>query len=95
MSKFTPGPWNFNGSGVYGADGTTIADMETYYPAPLDPNNGPLIAAAPELLEALEESTKQLKWFLELSEKEGWVGFDEPASSIEQSEAAIAKARGE
>lgn len=56
-TKHTPGPWEMNvgqdGAVVYHPDQGTIADI------PMDlsahPHNARLIAAAPELLEALRE----------------------------------------
>lgn len=60
----TPGPWyvrdidlHEGGKGVevVTGDGEVICDNQTYYPQALDPRNAALIAAAPELLEALTE----------------------------------------
>jgi hypothetical protein len=47
------------GVAVVAADGTVIADNQTYYPHALDPANAALIAAAPDLLQALED----LLWY--------------------------------
>jgi len=60
--KHTPGPWTLsewedrydNALEVTGADGETICDNFPYYPHPVSPANARLIAAAPDLLEALE-----------------------------------------
>ena len=61
MSEFkgTPGPWRFEeyedaisekSVRVVGSNGELICDSEPYYSHSLDPKNGSLIAAAPELL---------------------------------------------
>jgi len=65
-ARHTPGPWEVyyfersheadecKGVGVRSKDsGETICNNETYYPHALDEKNAALIAAAPELLEAL------------------------------------------
>lgn len=59
-AKHTEGPWHVERGGsksvctaVVSADGTVIASDETYYPAALDPKNASLIAAAPDLLDAV------------------------------------------
>lgn len=83
-AKHTPGPWNFTGNGVYAADGTTVADNEPHYPQALDPCNGHLIAAAPELLEALEELEQLVSAHIS-EEADNW---------CKSARAAIAKAKG-
>lgn len=54
MNKFTPGPWNFNGGYVFGADETPLADIWNAPDEVCALANGELIAAAPELFEALK-----------------------------------------
>lgn len=67
MSKHTPGPWRFHRAGVsagYGLHGTYICDLVTspreyddYYDSSKEgirKANGALIAAAPDMLEALK-----------------------------------------
>jgi len=57
--KHTPGPWNFRQDPDFGtwtifADGKSIMGNEKYYPwVPSDAADWQLIAAAPELLDAL------------------------------------------
>ena len=67
--KHTPGPWYVRTDGeqscgfemdgplveVVSADGTVICCNERYYPTSLDPKNAQLIAAAPDMLDALIE----------------------------------------
>lgn len=69
----TPGPWKLqrldlfesgeSGTGwkVVGANGETICDNQTYYPHPVSLPDARLIAAAPELLEALKSLLKRFK----------------------------------
>jgi hypothetical protein len=62
MTKHTPGPWSLKDDLIYGPDGITIVSadglMENYGPPDrsMEENyaNARLIAAAPELLEALK-----------------------------------------
>lgn len=57
MSKHTPGPWQVvsGGISVDGADGSLICSMTEYKkPTPRQQANARLIAAAPELLEAVK-----------------------------------------
>ena len=62
MSKHTPGPWISNGHGVHGKDNAWVASLraESYQQKEID---GRLIAAAPELLEALR--MQELVYFAE------------------------------
>ena len=94
MSGHTPGPWRVEeielfetGSGVQvvAADGTVIADNQTYYPQSLDPANAHLIAAAPELLEALKAMSH-----VEARDP----GHVESIRAFSLARAAIAKAEG-
>ena len=88
MSKHTPGPWSFYDDSNNGktncveivAIGKTVARIYHSVPAE-DLPNASLMAAAPELLEALKEMVR-------LAEHEGWEGFP-------KARAAIAKAQGE
>lgn len=93
-TKHTPGPWMYAGAGAIKRDYTAIGctDGETIASAWGHSNSGffvsekekeanaRLIAAAPELLEQLQEMVR-------LAEHEGWEGF-------EKARAAIAKATG-
>lgn len=86
MSKHTPGPWEFrkdDGWTLF-ADGESIMGSATYYPwVPSREADWRLIAAAPELLEALELVMKVC----------GFQRGDSP--TFDRAFAAIAKAKGE
>lgn len=56
MSKHTDGPWHLGGNGfiVYAQNGYAICDVKTFHGRnDADAGNARLIAAAPDLLEAL------------------------------------------
>jgi len=85
MSKHTPGPWRYDYAPGYcgellAANGTTLAEFVT------EPSeaNARLIAAAPDLLEALET------WLEQYSSEEY-----EDCPEVVQTRAAIAKATGQ
>lgn len=55
MTQHTPGPWARNGNLIEGPDGETVAYVTAYNTmTPQQKANVRLIAAAPELLAALE-----------------------------------------
>lgn len=58
MSNHTPGPWEFNGGYIFGADKNETVIADIYRSDVSDEGtwerNGKLIAAAPELFEALK-----------------------------------------
>lgn len=96
--KYTPGPWSVNVIGqhwnnkslkhievTFGQDGECICD--TVY----NPSDAKLIAAAPDLLEALQEMTAIVK-------KNSYPQPDKPSSNYaraEWAESIISKALGE
>ena len=85
MSKHTPGPWEYNGSSdVKQNNGTGVARVALNGSADEIKSNARLIAAAPDMLEAIEVT---LKRFMDDE------GYD--AVNFEELIAAIAKARGE
>ena len=100
MSKHTPGPWNdksLDGSqwGVYSADGRSVAQAQQITPLPSDRTqiertaNARLIAAAPELLEALKDLMREVdRSGLSEAKAYGWPVVTSAAI------AAIAKAEG-
>lgn len=102
MSRHTAGPWfvreidlleGGKGVEVVAGDGEVICDNQTYYPQALDPRNARLIAAAPELLEALST-------LLNMDVKGHRLGdrlqFSTPGRKIlDKCNSAIAKALGE
>jgi len=73
MSKHTPGPWQVVGSNVYGNNLRALL--------PMNAADARLIAAAPDLLEALEDLL-------------GWQTLA-PDDVVAAARAATAKARGE
>ena len=80
MSKHAPGPWMFvedKQNVIMSSDDFAVAEVFV-------PEDGPIIAAAPELLEALEN-------LLKVHEGEGGTQYN--AADIAR--AAIAKAKGE
>ena len=84
MSIHTPGPWSLAEAAqtipIKGANGKTVASVR-YGPTDLD--DARLIAAAPDLLTALQDIMDRLSYRLVPSEREK-----------ENARAAIAKARG-
>ena len=96
MSKHTPGPWKVakpsrshaNGNPMYGLVGPEIvADYEDWG---FTEANARLIAAAPDLLEALKEANKELEY---LNDPKGFVSMRQERI-MEKARAAIAKASG-
>lgn len=74
---------------VVAADGSVICDNAHYYPQELDEKNAALIAAAPELLEALENAESLLRGI-------GVRGGSKTAiEKADEMAKVIAKARGE
>jgi len=104
MSAHTPGPWHAgigNGEGSIFSDsgrtrledgGTTLYPICSYnrgWNADEDAANARLVAAAPDLLEALRATLRCLEWH----EQRHGVGMD--AKAVKDAYAAIAKAIGE
>ena len=90
MSGHTPGPWTHTEDGeIIAAEGARYIVAEAFdgFPDGQYQANCRLIAAAPELLEALD---RMVRWGRAQKTAEG-SGF----YSLEQACAAIAKARGE
>ncbi len=91
-AKHTPGPWHTGigkaGRIIYAADGFAVADATVFHgrhqgdgPSTTEVENARLIAAAPELLAALEAITNESVCL--------------KAAIVEQARAAITKAKGE
>lgn len=80
MANTTPSPWEVRDGFIYGADGDIVAEGYGYA------GDDNLIAAAPELLEALIEMQRN-------GRKQGWNDIYE--SSMEKTRLAIAKALGQ
>lgn len=87
-AKHTPGPWETSGMIVRDPEGREIADVHSqiiWQDHGEECANARLIAAAPELLEALTEAIM-------------WDSYDEhdvPAVWLNKATAAIAKVKGE
>lgn len=85
----TPGTWSLGSNGA----SVKVVDAEGKAVCMLTPRkdawNGDLIAAAPELLAALQETLRCLEWH----EKQHGVGMD--AKAVQDARAAITKATGD
>ncbi|AVE42433.1 hypothetical protein [Providencia stuartii] len=79
--KTNPAPWLVRDGFIYGSNGNLVAESHGYE------GDNYLIAAAPELLEALIELTE--------SAKEAIDGLGDLADAIDTAKAAIAKALGQ
>ena len=89
MTKHTPGPWHWSRDTMENRCDITLDSEDTGYSIlycckkPREPN-ARLIAAAPDLLEALEAALRKIEWILPVE----W-------DVMRQINAAIAKAKGE
>ena len=85
-AKHTPGPWKYNGkTDIYGASGATICELYRGYEHISECQaNANLIAAAPDLLEALTRLRDAEK-----APRGEWI------DAIANADIAIAKAKGE
>jgi len=92
MSKHTPGPWRLTDGNsdtyecrqIKSADGRSLMGDEQYYPwTPSDIEDWRLIAAAPELLEALKEALSLIETLTPLD-----------GDTCRKARKAIAKAEG-
>lgn len=87
--QHTPGPWHCHEVvGVYAEDGKLVASIHT--PISNRSYDAELIAASPDLLNALQE---MLSYTADLDPMQGFDDHDHPA--VKQAIAAIAKATGE
>ncbi|EOW9134657.1 hypothetical protein ACQWPW_002847 [Cronobacter sakazakii] len=86
--KGTPGPWHVTRGDVLDRNGRMVASVEGFCPGENEDYDADLIAAAPELLEALQLSVKAMQEGRLVSYPE-WYGV------INKARAAIAKAIGE
>lgn len=92
-TKHTPGPWAHRNGRIYSVDREelTIANVARSADGDYSPANGLLLAAAPELLEALED----LKSELVLSDVDPGYIESHFRPSLNKAAAAIAKALGD
>jgi hypothetical protein len=96
MSKHTPGPWTIVKDGfgrqLKSGSGISLMGDEQFYPwAPDEEADWLLIAAAPELLEALKDMLAGWRYIRETHGDLYGVGWDR---AQQKAEAAIAKAEG-
>lgn len=99
--KHTPGPWAASGDTVKGPAGNIVAECCGYSVKATDPShraqggreaNAHLIAAAPELLAALEALESEIRYLNETALEHPSMP---PRRIMLAARAAIAKARGE
>jgi hypothetical protein len=95
VSKHSPLPWASRGGEIVAADGVVVARVDGPNRVDLIPTrdaNRALLAAAPELLEALEAVLYSAESLLE--ELESHAGFRGEPTSFALARSAIAKAKG-
>lgn len=107
MSRFTPGPWEADGQHVYAVEfqrhccgrgyssccGDPEISESRFQVAQCAPENANLIAAAPDLLEALREMISPYERLLGV---ELFEALEAPlATKVQAARAAIARATGE
>lgn len=94
-TKHTPGPWAHRNGRIYSVDREelTIANVARSADGDYSPANGLLLAAAPELLEALERCTDWMER-LRASTDAGLWDWSE-GDQYMAARTAIAKAKGE
>lgn len=94
-SKHTPGPWHIGmkpGPIIYGPQGEQVADLRAHLLMPDESAaNARLIAAAPELLEALKTMTDE---YASSMRNAGVTHYPEALAIVRQARAVIAKAEG-
>ena len=91
QGKHTPGPWRVSyergNTQIRTADNTSIMSDETYYPwVPDNPSDWDLIAAAPEMLEALHNMVELARPYMR---------DDVQLQALQDARAAITKATGD
>jgi len=96
-AKHTPGPWEYSGGGIWGMSPwnarVRLADI-TFHRSTngiASEANARLIAAAPDLLEAAQQTV----WFIENGRELGFIPVAPSQPALDAARAAIAKALGE
>ena len=84
MNKFTPGPWGFNQAKGKVLACLSMAGKLLIFKNKISDQDGQLISAAPDLLQALEDSIIALE-----------IVYPNGSPVLNAARAAIAKARGE
>lgn len=93
--KGTPGPWELDGVEIYPVAGHRASDaICAMQPGFLD-TDAALIAAAPDLLNACQQTLEELKKYVLTPHPEGSDGARGFCVKVMRVEAAIAKALGE
>lgn len=89
-AQHTPGPWKHRNGRIFQLDREelTIANVARAFDGDYSPTNGDLIAAAPDLLEALRALHAACV-------KDGWPVYGAHPSAMNAALAAIAKATGQ
>lgn len=99
-AQHTPGPWTVSNDAIYGSSGLIkplVAYLDDRFDDAEAANNARLIAAAPDLLVALENCVNVLSRTLPLFDDESTDdkdSRDEAESVVDTALAAIAKATG-
>lgn len=91
MTKHTPGPWHVGmrpGPIIYGTKGDQVADLRGFLDIDETSANARLIAAAPDLLDAMQSMVDAYQTHFDVMPV-AWQTYDSIAR------AALAKARGE
>ena len=94
MSAHTPGPWGLDGNLIEGPDGERVACITAYSRrTPKQKANARLIAAAPDLLEALRG---MMDAYMDLCDENepNYRSYEFRQSKWEAARAAIAKVEG-
>ncbi|MFX2663538.1 hypothetical protein [Enterobacter kobei] len=84
--KGTPGPWHVMRGDVLDKNGRMVACIEGFCPGEIEIYDAKLIAAAPDLLEALQA-------MLSKAYKQNW--NDQYPDEVSKAQAAISKALGD
>ena len=97
MSNFTPGPWKWDDGVLVAQDGFVVISAGlnkngSAYVSVHDDDNLPILEAAPDLYEALEEARIAIQNATEIM---GSVKGDPEFATLAKVDAALSRARGE
>lgn len=98
LASHTPGPWSAKDGYVWSnpIGSNLVACCNKLGKQELANANARLIAAAPDMYEALIEMTNLVDWFLEAYQDEiSLHGKEETQTKVQKARVAIAKARGQ
>jgi hypothetical protein len=85
----TPGPWRYDSGKIWTPRGWWVANVYEDMEEDIKEANGLLLAAAPDLLEAIQGFRRQLKMYASV-----YLWDKEVHRLLDECDAAIAKARG-